>query len=597
MAGWQIYSAKDYKEKLLAYEQAKAAAEAANPPVQIAAETPGVAPSPAVANAPAATPQPAQITSGQPMLQPALTEESAAEDLFVVKTAAAEYAFTNLGGGIHHVDLYAHLHDKDGGAPVRINSAARSAIGAISEVPGDAAQAPFTRVNTGEGGKVRYERVTPAGLQIAKTYSVNLGEGQENEYRCTVEIELKNTGGVAAQSPGLYLSLGSASPIHSKDQPRYIGLEWQGEGSKFIDTQWFKSSKVPLLGFETRGARSTYQQQTSSLAWAAVKSQYFSTLATFAAPESATLWARPFEVRFPDEENPMSGIESSVGLAGFTLPAGEAKTFAFELYTGPNQYSRLTKLGGTQDKVLKYGMFKFFSLTLLKALNWIHSFVGNYGIAILILTLVIKSMLWPLQNKATKSMRRMSALAPKMTELKEKYKDDPTRMNQEVMKLYKDYGVNPFGGCLPMVVQIPIFFGFYSMLGTAVELRNSPFLWVGDLSQPDTVFHILQLPINILPLLMAGTMLWQMSLTPKTGDAVQQRMFMFMPLIFVVFCYNYASALALYWTAQNLFTVVQLYLTRNQAVEPLKRVEAPSLPAGMGNKVKSQGKRTTKPKG
>jgi YidC/Oxa1 family membrane protein insertase len=145
------------------------------------------------------------------------------------------------------------------------------------------------------------------------------------------------------------------------------------------------------------------------------------------------------------------------------------------------------------------------------------------------------------------------------------------------MKLYKDYGVNPFGGCLPMLVQIPIFFGFYNMLGKAVELRNSEFLWVKDLSLPDTVAYLpyIGIPVNILPLLMAVTMFWQMAISPKSGDPMQQRVFMFMPLIFVFFCYNYASALALYWAAQNLFSIVQLYITRNKATPSLQKVAVP----------------------
>ena len=168
-------------------------------------------------------------------------------------------------------------------------------------------------------------------------------------------------------------------------------------------------------------------------------------------------------------------------------------------------------------------------------------------------------------------MRKMAKLSPIMNELREKYKDDPQRMNQETMKLYKEYGVNPFGGCLPMLVQIPIFFGFYGMLDKAIELRNSSFLWVHDLSQPDTVFHIGGIPINILPLVMAATQLWQMSITPKTGDPAQQRMFLFMPLIFLFICYNYASGLALYWTVQNLFFVAQMYLTRKPGGCPARQ--------------------------
>jgi len=168
-------------------------------------------------------------------------------------------------------------------------------------------------------------------------------------------------------------------------------------------------------------------------------------------------------------------------------------------------------------------------------------------------------------------MRKMAALSPKMTEMREKYKDDPQKLNEEMMKLYREYGVNPFSGCLPMLIQIPIFFGFYSMLGSAIQLRNSSFLWIQDLSQPDTIGHVLGFPINLLPIIMAGTMIWQMVISPKSGDAVQQRMFYFMPVIFLAFCYNYASGLALYWTTQNLFSIVQLYLTRNKPLPTLEK--------------------------
>jgi YidC/Oxa1 family membrane protein insertase len=142
------------------------------------------------------------------------------------------------------------------------------------------------------------------------------------------------------------------------------------------------------------------------------------------------------------------------------------------------------------------------------------------------------------------------------------------------MKLYKEYGVNPLAGCFPMLVQIPIFFSFYSMLGTAIELRNSSFLWVKDLSQPDTIAYFGSFPINILPLIMVAVQLWQLQVTPKTGDPSQQRMLYITPVIFLVFCYNYASALALYWTVSTLFTVVQTYLTRRQTEPQLTKVSA-----------------------
>jgi YidC/Oxa1 family membrane protein insertase len=185
-------------------------------------------------------------------------------------------------------------------------------------------------------------------------------------------------------------------------------------------------------------------------------------------------------------------------------------------------------------------------------------------------------------------MQRMALLSPKMQELKDKYKDDPTRMNQELMKLYKQYGINPVGGCLPMLIQIPIFFGLFTMLGQAVELRNAKFLWVKDLSQPDTLFVIpgmgwvpilgivgVGLAVNILPILMGVTQVGLMRMTPKTGDPTQRRLMMFMPLIFLFFCYNFAAALALYYTAQNLFSILQFWYNKRQPMPTLEKVAPP----------------------
>src|SRR5213076_1957174 len=227
--------------------------------------------------------------------------------------------------------------------------------------------------------------------------------------------------------------------------------------------------------------------------------------------------------------------------------------------------------------IMNFGFFRLISQALLNFLNLLHSGVKSYGFAIILLAACVKGVLWPLQNKANKSMRKMSALAPKMQELRLKYKDDPTRMNQEVMKLYKEHGINPVGGCLPMLIQIPIFFGLFTMLRQAVELRGAHFLWIHDLSQPDTVGHlpVVGWPINILPLIMAATSFWMTHLTPKSGDPTQQRMMMFMPIIFIVFCYNFAAALALYYTVQNLFSILQLYQNRKQPMPTLEKVAVP----------------------
>jgi YidC/Oxa1 family membrane protein insertase len=261
-------------------------------------------------------------------------------------------------------------------------------------------------------------------------------------------------------------------------------------------------------------------------------------------------------------------------MPGFQLQPGQTYNARFQIWAGPKIYHRLAQFERNEAEVMNFGVFKVVSQFLLNFLNTIHSGVKDYGVAILVLTLVVRLVLWPLQSKANQTMRKTALLGPKMQELREKYKDDPTRMNQEVMKLYKQYGINPVGGCLPMAIQIPIFFGLYQMLAQAVELRNAKFLWVHDLSQPDTVAHlpVLGFPINIIPLLMAATQVWLMAMTPKTGDPTQRRIMMFTPLIFLFFCYNFAAALALYYTAQNLFSILQFYQNKRQPMPTLEKV-------------------------
>ncbi|HYR57466.1 MAG TPA: membrane protein insertase YidC, partial [Chthoniobacteraceae bacterium] len=351
--------------------------------------------------------------------------------------------------------------------------------------------------------------------------------------------------------------------------------------------------------------RPSFTAARENIAWAAVADQYFTTIVTAvpAAQDAAAqakqrgvaVWATRFpvadaawkEAGHSSEGNTAArfGINGALGMPGFTVDPGQSVTQNFRIYIGPREYGRLQHFPDGEADVLGFsdvsGLFSFigpfigfFSKTLLRSLNILHAWIGSYAVALIVLTLIIKSLLWPMQNKATQSMKRMQLLQPKMAELKERYASEPEKMSAETMKLYKDYGVNPLSGCLPMFVQIPIFFGFYNMLGKAVELRNSHFLWIDDLSRPDTIFQLGTIPVNPLPLVMAGTMFWQMAISPKSGDPAQQRMFMFMPLIFVFFCYNYASALALYWAVQNLFSVVQLYVTRNQAPPQLKRVAA-----------------------
>jgi len=545
--GWQWYVSK-----YITPAQQAAAAQASPSP---SAEPPASA-------SPSATPEVAAGPSATPSL-PVMTAraESLTQD-------GAEFVFNNDTGGIETVFL--QMHKGENQSSVALNRDRAMPIGAIGFEPGKTLGGFEMRTDHAAGEAI-FTKTAPDGLEITKRFVLPPASDKKKLYTVRLKVDFKNPGAAELQVPPFFIAAGGAAPIHLTDLPMYTRFDWSHGGSMtVIDVNWFSASSVPILGIPLRGERPVYLESKPDVDWAAVTSQYFCTIVSATEPKGTSVWARRFDTR-KQNNTPVFGIQGGLGMAGFAVAPGATVTREFEIYAGPKELARLKSLGPNHDHVMNFGWFGFVSEFLLWAMNTIHGWVGNYAASIIILTLIIKSLLWPVQNKATNEMRKMAALSPKMTELREKYKDDPQKMNEEVMKLYREYGVNPLSGCFPMLIQIPIFFGFYAMLGTAIELRNSSFLWVADLSQPDTVGHILGFPINVLPIVMAGTMVWQMIITPKTGDAVQQRIFYFMPVIFLVFCYNYASGLALYWTTQNIFSIVQLYLTRNKPLPTLEK--------------------------
>jgi len=214
-------------------------------------------------------------------------------------------------------------------------------------------------------------------------------------------------------------------------------------------------------------------------------------------------------------------------------------------------------------------------------MNGLYGWGCSYAIAIIIITLIIKIIFWPLTAASTRSMKRMGKMQPQMKEIQTKYKDDPQKMNQKMMAFMKEHKVNPMAGCLPMLIQIPVFFGFFFMIRTAVELRGEEFLWVMDLSRPDTVYVIpginfipffstpAGLPVNPMPILMGVTMIIQTRITPTSpsADEMQAKMMKYMPLIFIPILYNFSSGLTLYWTVQNILSIAQTKMTKDDPDE------------------------------
>lgn len=248
-----------------------------------------------------------------------------------------------------------------------------------------------------------------------------------------------------------------------------------------------------------------------------------------------------------------------------TLQPGGEKDYKYNVFYGPKKLTMLKELGNNLDKSINFGWFDVIAKPTLWLLNWFYGFFHNYGVAIILVTVLFKAVFWPISQKGMKSMKNMQKLQPKMVKIKEKYKGDPTKMNQEVMNLYKTYKVNPLGGCLPMVLQIPVFFALYKVLLMGIELRHAPFmLWITDLSAPDRLWLGFDIPylggLPILTLLMGASMFFQQKLSPTTADPTQAKIMMFLPVIFTFMFLNFASGLVLYWFVNNLLSILQQVL-------------------------------------
>ncbi len=246
--------------------------------------------------------------------------------------------------------------------------------------------------------------------------------------------------------------------------------------------------------------------------------------------------------------------------------AGTSQEYDYAYYLGPKQNDNLQGMPNNLQEALNYGWLNIIASPLVKVLNFFYGYVGNYGLAIIMLTFVIKILFWPLSHKSYKSMEKMKKLQPMMKELKEKYKDDRQKMNQEVMRLYKTYKVNPAGGCLPMILQIPVFIGLYEALLGAVELRHASFIphvpltdivWLADLSAKD--------PLYVTPVVMGASMFLQQKLSPVSGDPTQAKIMMIMPIVLTFIFLNFPAGLVVYFITNNLLSMLQQWSVLRKA--------------------------------
>lgn len=267
------------------------------------------------------------------------------------------------------------------------------------------------------------------------------------------------------------------------------------------------------------------------------------------------------------ERDPANKADYRPKTAGANLDfASVPEKRSYVYYAGPKKQSLLWDAG--MKDVMEFGMWRWICYPMVWLLAAFYAVIPNYGVAIILLTILVRLVFWPLTRKSTEGMKKMQEIQPLLKELQAKHKDNPQRLQQETWALYREKKVNPLSSCLPMFIQIPVFIALFNVLRSAVELRYAGFLWISDLSEPEHLFAS-WFPfggLNILPILMAATMFLQSKLTPSAGDQAQQRMMtVFMPLMMLAMFYNFASALSLYWTVSQLLSILQMWLIRRSA--------------------------------
>jgi YidC/Oxa1 family membrane protein insertase len=550
------------------------------------AATPGVTPT----NAAAPAVPPAELIPGQAT---PLVTAGTPEQTEVIESKSARYTFTSHGGGLKLVEL--KLYPENVGCsrkPADTNRLAslntHAAVPVMALLGGESLQGDGVFQLTKTANRVRAEKALSNGLHLVKEFQL------ASNYLVAVTTHLENRSALPLVLPAQEWEVGTATPMGPLDDGSRLAVYWYNGKKSEITAGEFSSSGFMCM---PRTPPSQVQRGNNDVFWAGAQNQFFAIalIASTNAPGAHVVVVKTnlppptaaelLEV--PKANKQPFGLQAAMIYPAVTLAPGQKLERLFYIYAGPKEFRLLAEIGAAfqnnLDLLMDYGgFFGFFAKVLLLSMNWLHSTLHfSYALVIITITVLIKVLFWPLTQASTRSMKRMQKLQPQMKALQEKYKDDPAKMNRKLMEFMKENKVSPMAGCLPMVIQLPVFFGFYKMIQSAIELRGARFLWACDLSQPDTIFQIPGLGFNVnpLPLLMGATMLWQARLTPPSPgmDPMQQRVMKYMPVMFLFILYNFSAGLTLYWTVQNLLTIAQMKLTRSK--EESSPAPKPAAPA------------------
>jgi YidC/Oxa1 family membrane protein insertase len=498
--------------------------------------------------APAVAPDRPDTAMAEPSPEIGLPVEEAPAKQVVVVTPLYTVRFSSKGGVIESYRLHTYLSDED--KPVElIPEADRSPLALMLRL-GDGTELDLSRsawsvssdsLAVGEGSEASliFDLETEGGLKVSKTCRF-----RGDTYAFGVDVRLMGVGSTLVE--GLRLGWGSGLAVtethrRKDDLSSFAGLIFTGEGLEKADRGDVKEGKEVTLSGDVR--------------WAGVKTKYF--LAAMVPMEAEEAEARSFKAG-----------EEGIGVT-LDMPLSGTRTQDFLVYAGPLDYQRLKNLGYDLDKAVDFGWSWISPLSRLvfRFMLLVHEVIPNYGIVIILLSALTKLLFWPLTQKSFKSMREMQKIQPAVAELKEKYKDDPQKLNKATMELYRERGVNPLGGCLPMLLQMPVFIALFNALRTTIELRRAPFmLWINDLSSPDVIADMpFSLPLignqlSLLPILMGVAMYIQQKM--QSTDPKQAMLNYLMPIFFTFLFFRFPSGLVLYWLVNNILTIGHQYLMK-----------------------------------
>ena len=580
LGGWLYYQngqTKKYRAALAEYRRQTAVAAATNG-VPAAASAPAAISTEAASSATisdaAADGTPA---SRQPPATAPQEESGVPEQTFTLRDDEVEMTLSSKGGSIVRATLAGYRQTVEKDSPDVVLDSSGAPILALEGLPGLGARADFALASSSETGAV-FTAKAASGLSVRRAIALL------PNYRVAVTDTISNESDapVALENQGV-----SMGEIHRVEQNKLNMLSVDAlsavtdrHGAYGKVDHWEKKQRVAavLTGREAGGCSgapdasmlpaSASKTIDGQQAWVALKSRFFTQAMASSSPNAGYR----IGVRRADGGGALriASVNGAMLFPSAVIQPGEALERGYSLYIGPKKFSALRRFGPRSGDIMDFGTWKYICIAVLWVLNVLFSVCRNYGVAVILITVLVRLAFWPLTHKSTESMKKLQEIQPLLKEVQAKFKDDPQKLMQEQQAIYRAHQVNPMSSCLPMLIQIPFFIAIFFVLRSAVELRFAPFLWIRDLSDQENILPgLLPIPINILPVVMAATMFLQSKLTPSMGDASQQKMMMFMmPAMMLVMFYTMPSALVLYWSVSQILAIVQLWRQRRLGRQP-----------------------------